>query len=150
MTGVLFICLGLYWPALYCWAHSKTKRQTHNRNFSTMTLLWWLLCMWLAALTAALGVEVYEHSDILLYLGGPDRKTYLHCPSPTPFPPPSALSSVAAPDHDSDPDILRVPTNTLPVWALGSLVLLILVYLCVFVVNTVTLRSRRSEVRFHL
>lgn len=151
MTGALFISLGLYWLLLYWWANGKAStQQTHNRNFSTMALLWWLLSVYCSVVTTALSLEVYRHSDIILYFGGPEGKTFLHCASASPFPPtPAASGTVSPPNGDPDPDILNVPTNTVPLWALGSAVGLILVYVCVFVVNAVTLRSVQSRKSFN-
>ena len=100
--------------------------------------------MFFSVVTTGLSMEVYRHNDILLNMGGPHRNSYLHCGSSEQFPPtlpPSGGGATVSPNNaDGDPYILSVPTNTVPLWALGTLFILLLVYVCVFVVNAVTLR----------
>lgn len=98
-----------------------------------MALIWWLLCMYFSVVIATLSLEVYHYRDVILSSGtqtpmdgNPGGKTYVLC-------------EVSA--HSFKENTIYVPTNMIPMWALSSLVGLMLIYVCVLVVNVVPLRT---------
>lgn len=106
--------------------------------------------MYFSVVVTALCLEAYRQSHIIFYFGGAERKSFLHCGSAA-MTTPSPSSTTSPPSGDPDPDVLNVPTNTVPLWALASLLGLMLVYICVFLVNAVTLwgiRASKSSFKF--
>ena len=86
-----------------------------------------MLC---SAITTGLAVEVRNHSNIILSLGSTanDRK-YIDC------------EETRTSKEFDDSDFLYVPTNMVSAWALGSLLLLMGVYLSIFLVNAIKLHK---------
>lgn len=120
--------MGLYHLLLLWWSKcTKPAKDSHHRDFSAMAFCWWLLSMYFSAVTTALTMEIYNQRHLILFDGNSESSEYVNCDPVT--------GSV---DRNTE-YYLYVPTNMVPVWALGSLVLLLPVYVCVFIFNTVTL-----------
>ncbi len=84
--------------------------------------------MYYSVVVTGLTIEICTHSDIVVSLGSEDGK-FVEC------------EGTRKSEEWDDSDFLYSPMNTIPVWALGSLVLLLVIYLCVFVVNAMRLHK---------
>ncbi len=131
LAGLFYIFIVLYWLLLYRWSRcSRTTKPTHQRSFSTMALLWWLLSMYFCGVTVALATQIYQHSDLILSQGVSRVDNFVDCKY----------------NHNSDKwesnnDILYAPSNQLPLWTLGSMVMVVIVHFSVFIINAVTLHQ---------
>lgn len=131
LAGIFFILLGLYWLLVLWWSRECTDPlPLRYRNFTCMALLWWTLCMYFFGVVAALTVEVYEKSDLIVTLGNATSEDY---------------HSMTAPCHgmggNGEPygDYLEVPNNMVPLWALCSMSMLWVIYLAVLVIAVISI-----------
>ena len=136
LAGVLYILMGLYYLLLLWWSKcTKLTKDSHYRDFSAMALCWWLLSMYFSAVTTGLSMEVYNQRHLIFIDRNVMRAEYMDCDPVT--------GSV---DWNTE-YYLYVPTNMVPMWALGSLILLIPVYSCVFLFNAITLYRTSRNLR---
>ena len=80
--------------------------------------------MYFFGVCSALAAEVFEHGDLIATVGNATNQYY------------SSLTVTC-----SNGDILEVPNNMVPLWALGSMVMLWVTYLAMFVIATISIYS---------
>lgn len=125
LSGVFFVLLGLFWLLVLWWSRpTRTPLPSHFRNFSVIALLWWTLCLYFMGVATALATEVYEQSDLIATLGNATSKNDYY-----------RSMSVECEGGDT----LEVPNNMVPLWALGSMAFLWLLYICIFIAATVSI-----------
>ena len=113
LGGVFFILVGLYW-ALVFW---RTRISVGTSSFSFLTILWFVLALLLVGTAAALAAEVYEYRNILA----------------------NFTADIPCDSTDIVEDsTLSYHFNLIPMLALGSMVILWIVYVCVFLVQCFT------------
>ena len=126
LAGLFFVLLGLYWLLVLWWSRPmRSSLPLHLRNFSTMALLWWVLCMYFVGVASALAVQVIECGDLIMAPGSEGDGNV-------------TLQGGIAVQCDNG-DLLEVPNNMVPLWALCSMGVLWLIYILVFIVATVTI-----------
>jgi len=129
LAGGFFVFLGLYWLLMLWWSRPlRTTLPLHQRNFSSLAFLWWVLCMYFVGVASALATQVLEYSDLIMTLGSKNTGNFYV----------NGSYSGAVVDCGYG-KVLEVPNNMAPLWALCSMGLLWLIYVLVFLVATVTI-----------
>ena len=116
LGGAFFILVGLYW-ALVFWRTRISVGTSRRVSFSFLTILWFVLALLLVGTAAALAAEVYEYRNILA----------------------NFTANIPCDSTDIVEDsTLSYHFNLIPMLALGSMVILWMVYVCVFLVQCFT------------
>lgn len=110
LGGVFFILIGFYWILVFWWTRISDNA-SQRVSFSVLTIIWFVLAMFFVGVTAALATEVYEHSQVI------------------------ANFTSDLPCKEESMDTLPYHYNIIPLLALSSMILVWLVYLCLFLVN---------------
>ena len=100
-----------------------------------MALLWWGLGAYFFGVGSALAAEVYEKSHLVVTLGNATSQDY---PSMTT---PCLGGASGGWWYSQEEQLLEVPNNMVPLWALCSMGMLWAVYLLVFLLATVSIYS---------
>ena len=114
LVGIFFILLGFYWILVFWW--SKINRMSSNAvSFSVVVTLWFVLCLLSVAITSALTTQIVQYRNETIYIYKYDMM-----------------------DDDNimkDNDDCKRNSQIVALPAVGSILVLWTVQMCVFLVN---------------